>query len=67
MKVSNKFNFIVLKELWNKFRDIPITNNDEIDTDFYIWKKGTDRFEIWHWFDDRCPNNLHDDLMFPNK
>ena len=54
------------KELWEKFRDVPIDNKDCIDCDFYIWKKGTDRFEIWHWFDEKCPNNLHDDLMFPN-
>jgi len=64
MKLSNKFNFIVLKDIWNKFRDIPVNENDEIDIDFYIWKKGTDKFLIWHWFDERCPNNLHDDLMF---
>jgi phage terminase large subunit-like protein len=29
-----------------------------------MWEKGTNRFDIWHWFDENCPNNLHDDLMF---
>lgn len=26
---------------------------------------GTSKFDVWHWFDERCPNNLHDDLLYP--
>ena len=53
-----------LKSLWDEFSDTPIDDDECIDTDFYDWPKGTDRYEIWHWFDENCPNNLHDDLMF---
>lgn len=53
-----------LQELWNKFGDIAINNDDEIESDFMQFKAGTYRFVVWHWFDERCPNNLHDDLLY---
>jgi len=64
--------FEKLKKLWIEFGDISINENDEIEQDFYIDKNlmfpsGTNRFEIWHWFDNLCPNSLHDDLMFPKE
>lgn len=39
-----------LQALWNEFGDTPIKDNDEIDEAFYIWPKGTNRFDIWQWF-----------------
>lgn len=54
---------LTLPELWKKFGDIPINNDDEIEEDFLSFPAGTSRFEVWHWFDERCPNNLHDDLL----
>lgn len=66
-----KTNFECLKILWEQFADIPIDNQDRILKDFvvfdYKFPKYTNRFEIWHYFDEKCPNNLHDDLMFPKK
>ena len=56
-----------LAELWNQFSEIPINNNDEIEKDFLCFKAGTSKFDVWHWFDERCPNNLHDDLLYPTK
>ncbi len=56
-----------LRELWNKFSEIEVNENDEITESFLSFPVGTDKFEIWHWFDDRCPNNLHDDLMYEKK
>lgn len=44
-----------LEALWDDFGDIPINNDDEINAEFItdgiIWSIGTDRFDIWHWFD----------------
>ena len=55
MKHTDKF---ILK-LWKKFGDTPITDDDLIDEDFYIWKKGTDRIEvIWRWFDNNYSTGL---------
>lgn len=52
-----------LQELWDMFSNVPINDEDEIEEDFLNFKAGTSRFEVWHWFDERCPNSLHDDLM----
>lgn len=52
-----------IKELWNRFADIPINNNDEIEERFLCFDAGDSRFDVWHWFDERCPNGLAVDLM----
>lgn len=54
---------VTLKELWEQFSEIPVNNDDEIERDFLLFPAGTSKFDVWHWFDERCPNNLHDDLM----
>lgn len=54
---------LTLKELWDKFSEVPVNNYDEIERDFLLFYAGTSKFDVWHWFDERCPNNLHDDLM----
>ena len=52
-----------IKTLWEKFENVPIDDDECIDENFHIWEKGTDKFHIWHWFDERCPNGLAKDLM----
>lgn len=47
-----------LKKLWEKFEDIYVDDNDEIESDFYIWKKGTDKYYIWSWFDEKLTQGL---------
>ena len=60
--------FESLLSLWMAFEDVPVSIYEDgdtvIDADFHIWKKGTSREEIWHWFDRQCPNGLVKDLMF---
>ena len=55
---DNKFSLPLLEILWEEFGDLPINNDDEIEIDFYLWEKGTSRFDIWHWFDEKLPNGL---------
>ena len=57
---------LTLKELWNEFSEVPVNNNDEIEEDFLFFPVGTSKFDVWHWFDERCPRNLHDDLLNPS-
>ena len=57
---------LTLSELWEKFSEIPVNNDDEIENEFLEFDAGTSKFDVWHWFDERCPNNLHDDLMYPS-
>lgn len=40
-----------LEALWKLFDDIPINNMDEIEEEYLGFPIGTNRFEIWHWFD----------------
>lgn len=55
---DNRFSLPILEIMWEEFSDIPINNDDEIELDFYCWKKETSRFEIWHWFDEKLPNGI---------
>lgn len=49
--------------LWDEFGDVPIDNNDKTEREFHGFPAGTDRFEIWHWFDGKCPNGLVNDIL----
>lgn len=37
---------------------------ESFEEDFLDFPSGTDKFEIWHWFDERCPNGVAEDLMY---
>lgn len=52
-----------LEELWDEFSEIPVNNNGEIEEDFLLFPAGTSALDVWHWFNERCPHNLHDDLL----
>jgi hypothetical protein len=39
-------------ELWAEAENIPINDNDEILEPFLDFEVGTNRFEIWHWFEE---------------
>ena len=43
-----------LEELWEQFSDIPMDPDTEnIEEQFLSFPAGTNREEIWHWFDER--------------
>jgi hypothetical protein len=47
-------------ELWLEFGNIPVSEDGEsIDQDFHIWSKGTDKQQIWQWFDERHSIGLY--------
>jgi hypothetical protein len=52
-----------LKKWWDEFSEMPVDNDDRIERAFHIFEKGTDRMEIWKWFDEQCPNGLVKDLL----
>ena len=61
---EEQVSLLTLPDLWQRFSEVPVNKDDEIEENFLCFEKGTSKFDVWHWFDDRCPNNLHDDLMF---
>lgn len=48
-----------VEALWAWFANVPINDQDEIMEDFLGWDAGTDRFEIWHWFDAHYFGGVH--------
>lgn len=47
-----------IEKLWELLGNVPVNSEDEIEQNFYIWEEGTDKFEIWHWFDDKFEEGL---------
>ena len=48
-----------LTELWLLFGDVPINDNDQIEEEFIGYEAGTNRFDIWEWFDERYEGGVH--------
>ena len=49
--------------LWEDLGEVPIDNRDLIQTDWYIFPKGTERFDIWAWFESNFNCSVAMDLM----
>ena len=39
-------------ELWAKLGDVPVNDDGEIEEPFLHFTEGTDREDIWYWFED---------------
>lgn len=51
------------EDLWQSLGDVPINDDDEIVEPWKQFPAGTDRFEIWHWFEDTFGLSVARDLM----
>lgn len=56
-----------LMELWDNLANVPVSDTEEIETDFHTWKAGTDLMDIWHFFDDNFTLGLGETLLIRNK
>jgi len=54
----------IAETLWSMLGDIPVSNNEKIETNFLNFDKGTDRYYIWHWFEETFNLSVAKDLMF---
>lgn len=50
--------------LWDTLGDVPIDDCGHIKEQFLHFKPGTNRYEIWRWFEDELGVSVHD-LMYP--
>lgn len=54
-----------LEALWDQFGDIPMNpDTEQIEEEFLRFPVGTDREEIWHWFDERYSKGVAG-LLYP--
>ena len=51
------------KRMWNHFGDVVIDEKDRIDEDWFIFDRGTSRFDIWTWFEETFNLSVALDLM----
>jgi hypothetical protein len=51
-------------DLWSAFGDIPMNpDTEKIEEDWYGFKSGTNREDIWHWFEEQFEVSVGADLM----
>lgn len=49
-----------IEELWELFEDVPMNpETEQIENSFMEFPVGTDREEIWHWFDEQHSKGVH--------
>lgn len=53
------------RQLWEQF-DTPISDNEELEEPFLHFPAGTDRMEVWHWFEEHFAISLYEDVMAPS-
>lgn len=42
----------LLEMMWEALTDVNVTEDECIEQDWFIFESGTDKYEIWHWFDE---------------
>lgn len=47
-----------LEAFWSELGDIPVNDDGIIQESFLWWPKGTDREDIWRWFDEKYPGGV---------
>jgi hypothetical protein len=55
-----------VKGLWASLGDVPVNDDGEIQIPWGGWQAGTDREEIWHWFEETFEIPVHA-LMYPSE
>ena len=59
MNVSMSQHYLddILELLWNELNDVPFDDHPDSDmtlsVEWFCFPAGTEREEIWHWFDER--------------
>lgn len=48
----------ILREMWEELADIPVNDDGVIEEGYYDFLPGTDREEIWLWFDEQYPKGV---------
>ncbi|PSV00589.1 hypothetical protein [Photobacterium kishitanii] len=54
----------VIKPMWRSFGNVPVTENMEIDEDWFMFSKGDDCTDIWRWFEQNFDVSVGDNLLY---
>lgn len=61
--MERKYSDEEIVELWHELEDIPLyedeVGNEYLLNDWFKFKKGTDRIDIWHWFDGQYSKGIY--------
>jgi len=49
------YNLVDLAIYWEALGNLPVDDDGKIEQSFLHFPAGTDREDIWHWFEDRHP------------
>lgn len=42
-----------LEKKWAELEDVPFNEEEELDEDWWVFEKGTDKYHIWDYFDEK--------------
>jgi hypothetical protein len=52
------------KALWADLGDVPVNDDGDIEEEWLGFPAGTDREEIWQWFEEEFGISVAEDLMY---
>lgn len=59
-----------LEQLWKELSDVLVYEDEDgwlcLENDWLVFPSGTEREEIWYWFDEHYSKGVHA-LMFPDE
>lgn len=55
---------VLYKFLWDLLGDVPVNDDGEIEVKYLDFEVGTDREDIWHWFEEVFDISVAEDLMY---
>ena len=53
---TNQKDLLTLHHLWKQLGDIPVGDDGATEEPFLHFDEGTDREDIWHWFEAQNPD-----------
>lgn len=51
------------RELWAQLGDVAVNEDDELESPFLHFDIGTNKFDVWHYFEQRFDCSVVEDLM----
>lgn len=49
----------LLEDLWRTLTDVNLDEDECTEQDWFIFSEGTEKEEIWHWFDERHSKGVY--------